>query len=111
MCTQEKLNSPFVTRYIACERKKKTPIELQRRDTQRKDRVKMMVTKETPVACLQGPPQARQTWENQPSHQGVQSAPKIMGTSRENYGDQQERPQETGHNKYPWFIMVVLTLP
>jgi hypothetical protein len=54
MCTQEKLNSPFVTRYIACERKKKTPIELQRRDTQRKDRGKMMVTKETPVACYKG---------------------------------------------------------
>ncbi len=42
MWTQEKLNSPFVTRFIACERKKKTPIELQRTDTQRKDRGKMM---------------------------------------------------------------------
>jgi hypothetical protein len=34
-----------------------------------------------------------------------------MGTSLENYGDQHKRPQETGHNKYPQFIMGVLTLP
>ncbi len=60
---------------------------------------------------LQGPSHARQTLENQPSHQGVQSLPKIMGTSLENYGDQHKRPQETGHNKYPQFIMGVLTLP